>query len=96
MPLRTFLATVLIVAGTTLPAMADVTHHFRGRFGVSYVPDPNGSGMRAQTFYDGSYTARFTHETDSGVRFRFDLGVVVSNFESPRPRQWQPDSDERR
>jgi hypothetical protein len=95
MPASHFAAALLFVTCAAVPALADVTHHFSGRFGVSYVPDPNGSGMRAQTLYEGSYTARFSHETDAGVRFRFDLGVVMSNFESRRPPQSMIDPDRR-
>lgn len=85
---------VLILTSAS-PALGEVTHHFTGRFGVTFTSGQNGAPGTSQPLYEGTYTARFSHQTDMGIRFRFDLGVTMSNFDSPRPLSWPPE-DERR
>ena len=69
------------------PALAETTviHTVEGRFGVSYSSDPNTPRGGLQPLYEGSYTASFLHQADNGLRFRFDIGVVVGNIQSDRP-----------
>jgi hypothetical protein len=74
----------LILLTLALPAQAEVTHTVEGRFGVAYRNDGTGAGQSG-ALYEGRYTASFAHRMDNGVRFRFDIGVVVTNFEGPAP-----------
>ena len=68
------------------PAAAETTvvHSVEGRFGVSYVSDPNAPRGGMQSLYEGRYTASFRHQADNGLQFRFDIGVVVGNIPSDR------------
>lgn len=90
-------ATLLTMAVSASPALAEVmvTHSVEGRFGVSYVSSGNGAG-RTQPLYEGRYTTTFAHQTDNGLRFRFDLGVIVGNIEADRSdrRAARPDQRE--
>lgn len=85
--------TLAVSLGCSAAAQAEVTHHFSGRFGVSYTSGQNGAPGTSRPLYEGSYTARFSHQSDIGVRFRFDLGLTASNFESPRPADWPPQDE---
>jgi hypothetical protein len=91
----------LFLSTLTLPATADVTvtHRIEGRFGVSYVRDPNGS-EHVQSLYEGRYTTTFQHDFDNGVTFRFELGLALGNLDSDQrgPRYpyapvWDPQSN---
>ena len=86
--MRRFLTAFLMVLAT--PALADVTHHIDARFGVSYRSDANAPNGRAQPLYQGRYTTTYTHRADNGMQFRFELGVVVGNFEPRRPARLSP------
>ncbi|GAB4267332.1 MAG: hypothetical protein Kow0013_17090 [Pararhodobacter sp.] len=77
-----------ILVCLALPAGAEVSHRIEGRFGVGYSSEVNGG--RARPIYEGLYSTRFDHRTDGGIRFRFDIGVVVSNFDSLSPRRPMP------
>lgn len=68
---------------SAVPAAADVTHSYEGRFGVRY-DSAAPAGQQTRSLYEGRYTTTFTHQLDSGMRFRFDIGVLVSNYDSPR------------
>lgn len=72
-------------AAAPAPAQTDVSYTVEGRFGVSSVQGPGGS--RTQALYETSFTTRFSHQTDNGMRFNFDLGVVMGNLpDTGRPR----------
>jgi hypothetical protein len=88
--LLTLPATAFALCAT--PAMAEIDHFFDYRFGVSYSDAPGGVGGRGQALYEGRYTTRFSHQTDSGVRFRFDLTVAVGNITDRRPPDAPPGS----
>lgn len=85
----------LILPFLALPAFADiesgtgVEHRVDGRFGVSIIDGPNGTSG-TQGLYEGRYTASFRHTADNGVRFRFDLGVAIGNFDSMDPPRYRP------
>ena len=81
----------LCLAVTAMPAAAEVTYHVQGRFGVAYTSDQSG-GSQVRPLYEGSVTTSFSHELDTGIRFRFDVGVVVSNYDTPAlvPRPSRP------
>ena len=72
------------------PALADViqsvavTQSVDARFGVGYRQDAANPNGTARALYEGRYTTTFTYGTDSGLRFRFDLGVVVGNMDDTR------------
>ena len=79
--LTAILATLLTLSA---PASAEIQHFIEYGFGVGYVRDPNLAPQgRVAPLYQGRYTARITHVTDGGLRFRFDLGVALGNTESP-------------
>ena len=77
-----------LVLLTAAPATADVTYSVEGRFGVAYSHDAATGQTQARPMYEGRYTTTFSHQADNGVRFRFDLGIVVGNLDSvvPYPR----------
>jgi len=77
----------LILSG---PAFADVTHSIDARFGVSYRQDPSNPTGTARALYEGRYTTSFTHRSDGGLRFRFDLGIVVGNMDDTRRPRTAP------
>jgi len=79
------LVTLVTLAVSAAPALAEVTitHSIEGRFGVSYVSSGDGTG-RTRPLYEGRYTTTFAHQADNGLRFRFDLGVVIGNMDSDR------------
>lgn len=72
------------------PVAADVTHSIEARFGVAYRSGPAGAPGRLQELYEGRYTSTFTHQSDNGLRFRFDLGVAAGNFEPNYPGERDP------
>lgn len=82
-------AALLLGAGA-VQAETTVIHAIEGRFGVSYNSDPNAPRGGLQPLYEGRYTTSFLHESDGGLRFRFDIGVVVGNIQSERqPHPWR-------
>jgi len=62
------------------PALADVSYSVGGRFGVAYREDPAHPGGQMMALYEGRYTTTYSHEADNGLRFRFDVSVVVGNL----------------
>lgn len=89
-----FLALTCVTAALIgpVPALAQVQveHIFDYRFGVGFSRDEQaGPHTGAQPMYVGSYTARFHHQTDGGLRFRFDLGVAFGNIDPP---SWRDDA----
>ena len=83
------LASALTLLAAPAVGQTYVVHSFDSRFGVGYSSDPNSSQSSLQPLYQGRYNASFRHTSDTGVMFRFDLGVTVGNLPD-RPR------DERR
>jgi len=83
--MRALISILLILSSA--PALADVTHSIDARFGVAYVDDPNNPQSGLQALYEGRYTTTITHESDGGLRFRFDIGVEIGNFQSNRPSE---------
>lgn len=69
------------------PGFADVTHAIDARFGVAYISDPTQGPGRMHTLYSGRYTSTFSHESDTGMMFRFELGVEVGNFDPDYPSE---------
>lgn len=74
------LPVVLLACAFGLPAAAEVTHNFEGRFGVGYQSDAATGQSRTRSLYEGRYTTRFTERTDNGLTFRFELDVIVGNM----------------
>ena len=70
----------LALALASTPALADVSYSVGGRFGVSYREDPTRPGGQMMALYEGRYTTTYSHEADNGLRFRFDVSVVVGNL----------------
>lgn len=87
--LRPILSALLLTAAVPAAAQVTVTHHIEGRFGVSYVSNPDGTSQ-SQPLYQGLYTTTFAQDFDNGVRFRFELGISTGNFDpdhrGPRSR----------
>lgn len=78
---------VLILASTS--AQAEISHRYGGRFGVAYVSDPNNPNGTSRPMYEGFYSTAITHQADNGLRFRFELDIIVGNIDDPRPRHMQ-------
>ncbi len=72
---------------TAAPAAAEVTHVVQGRFGVSYS---SAAGGQTQPLYEGRYTTTFSHQSDNGLTFRFELGVALGNIDERRPWPVEP------
>lgn len=70
----------LALALASTPALADVSYSVGGRFGVSYREDPTRPGGQMMALYEGRYTTSYSHQADNGLRFRFDVSVVVGNI----------------
>ena len=70
----------LALALASTPALADVSYSVGGRFGVSYREDPTRPGGQMMALYEGRYTTSYSHQADNGLRFRFDVSVVVGNL----------------
>ena len=94
-PILTAIFRILPAAART-PAAAEMTQTVETRFGVGYTSDPLQPRGGLQALYEGRYTASFDHQADNGVRFRFDLGIAIGNFDSqvpnPRPMRLPPGS----
>lgn len=88
---RSLLAVPFLVAS---PSFAEVTHSIETRFGVGYTSDPNQRHGQMQSLYSGRYTSAFSHQSDGGVLFRFELGIEVGNFEPRRPGRLDSQSGE--
>lgn len=87
MPSR-FLPILSVLAfSLPLPAVAETTviHAIEGRFGVSYASDATGRQSGLQPLYEGRYTTSFLHQSDNGLQFRFDIGIIVGNMDPDRP-----------
>ncbi|MEZ5750997.1 MAG: hypothetical protein R3D60_03170 [Paracoccaceae bacterium] len=84
-PTRFLLALGLASATPLAPALADVSHSYGGRFGVSYQRDPNAAPGTTSVLYEGRYTTTFSHQTDNGLRFRFQVDLSVGNLAPRRP-----------
>lgn len=83
---------ILLATSLATPALSDVTYTTQARFGVSYRADAQNPGGQTQALYEGRFVAHFSHETDSGVRFRFDLGVVATNYDANSPMRSRSNS----
>ena len=70
------------------PAVAEITTSIDARFGVGYRSDPSNAQSNLQSLYEGRFTTSITHQADNGLQFRFDLGVVIGNIDTPRPRDY--------
>ncbi|WP_323034812.1 hypothetical protein [Pararhodobacter sp.] len=79
---RLFLILPILAAS---PGFAEVTHSVEAQFGVAYSSNSNQTRGQTQTLYSGRYTSRFSHQSDSGVMFRFEVGADVGNFEPHHP-----------
>lgn len=73
-------ASLLALLLASAPALADVSYSVGGRFGVAYREDPAHPGGQMMALYEGRYTTTYSHEADNGLRFRFDVSVVVGNL----------------
>lgn len=71
---------VLVFCAFGLPAAAEVTHNYEGRFGVAYQSDAAPGQSRTRPLYEGRYTSTFTQRSDNGLTFRFELDVIVGNM----------------
>ena len=78
--LRPIPASLIALALASTPALADVSYSVGGRFGVSYREDPTRPGGQMMALYEGRYTTSYSHQADNGLRFRFDVSVVVGNL----------------
>lgn len=87
------IAVALVAGALALPsaALAEIDHFFDYRFGVSHADSGAGAGgARTHALYEGRYTTRLSHQTDSGVRFRFDLTIAVGNITDRHPPETHP------
>lgn len=78
-----------VLFATVTSAQADMTHRYGGRFGVAYENGPTNPDGRTQALYEGFYSTQVTHQADNGLRFRFELDIVVGNINDPRPVHMQ-------
>lgn len=81
--MRFSLAALILCLAT--PAVAEMTHNYGGRLGVAYVSDPTRPNGQTRALYEGYYATTVTHETDGGLRFRFEFDIIVGNINDPRP-----------
>lgn len=86
--LRFFLALALVSLAST-SAQAEISHRYGGRFGVAYVSDPTIPNGTSRALYEGFFSTSVTHQADNGLRFRFELDIIVGNIDDPRLRHMQ-------
>lgn len=66
---------------------AEVTYNIDTRFGVTYTSDSDQGSGRTQMRYSGRYTTTISHQSDSGVVFRFEFGIETGNFDQHGPAE---------